>query len=145
MTQPPINPLTGRRDPAPVPEALEVYPSEIPKIKATLERLQQRWLQKMVDDPADAAEAFNQQAANDFLAIGFEVEVNWLQAQENPFNPAADLFVPEVAIVGRTRKETEVDHERMQHDIVHGLADGQKGYIREDGSEHEDPIKKVII
>lgn len=145
MTQPPINPLTGRRDPTPAPEALDIYPSELPKVQATLARLQQRWLQKTVDDPTDAAEAFNQQAANEFLAIGFEIEVNWLQAEHNPFAPGTDLFVPEVAIVGRTRKETEIDHDRMQHDIVTGKADGQAGYIREDGSEREDPIRKIIV
>lgn len=145
MIQPPVNPLTGRANPTPLPEALEIYPSELPKIKATLARLQEFWLQKMVDDPTEAAEAFNQQAANEFLNIGFEIEVNWLQAAENPFAPGVTLFVPEVAIAGRTRKEDEVDHDRMQHDIVTGKADGVKGYIREDGSEHEDPIKKIIV
>lgn len=127
------------------PEAVDIYPSELPRIQATLQDLQGYWLQKMVDEPADAAEAFNQMAANKFLDIGFEVEVNWLQAQENPFAPGVPLYVPEVSIAGRTRKETEIDHDRMAHDIVTGKADGVAGYIREDGSEHEDPIRKIIV
>jgi len=130
---------------APPPEAVDIYPSELPRIKTTLQGLQNYWLKKMVDEPSDAAEAFNQMAANEFLNIGFEIEVEWLQAQENPFAPGVTLFVPEVNIVGRTRKETEIDHDRMRHDIVTGKADGRKGYIREDGTEHEDPIKKIII
>ena len=132
------------------PEALEIYPSEIGKIKATIKELQDRWLQKRVSDPADAAEAFNQQAANEFLKIGFEIEVDWLEAKNedgtpnNPFAPGVPFYVPQISISGRTRKESEVDHERLQHDIVAGLADGQKGYIREDGTRHEEPIKKNI-
>jgi hypothetical protein len=54
------------------------------------------------------------------------------------------MYVPRISISGRTRKETEIDHDRMQHDIVSGLADGIKGYIREDGTEHEEPIRKTI-
>lgn len=126
------------------PEALEIYPSELPKIKATLADLQSRWLQKTVSEPTDAAEAFNQQAANEFLAIGFEVEVNWLQAEENPFAPGVPLYVPEVNIVGRTKKESDVDHNRLQWEVTHGLVDGKVGYIRSDGSEREDPIKRTI-
>jgi hypothetical protein len=130
---------------APPPEVIDIYPSEVPKIKATLESLQRFWNQKRVDDPAAAAEAFNQMAINEFGAIGFEIEVEWLEAKENPFAPGVPLYVPQPSIVGRTRKETEIDHDRMQHDIVTGKADGRKGYIREDGSEHEEPIKKLIV
>ena len=144
IIQPPVNPLTGRPDPVPVPEAVEIYPSELPKVQAAFKRLQDTFAQKLVDDPQEAAEAFNQMAVNEFGAIGFEIEVEWHQASENPYGPAT-MYVPRINIVGRTRKETEVDHERMQHDIVTGLADGQPGYIREDGTEHEEPIKKVII
>ena len=134
--------LDGQKN-IPEPEAVEVYPSEIAKVKSVLERLEDSFTKRLVDDPKEAAEAFNQRATNLFGEIGFVVEVEWMEAEENPFGPAT-MYVPSVSIVGRTRKETEVDHDRMQHDIVHGLADGVKGYIREDGTEHEDPIRKVI-
>lgn len=135
----------------PAPEAVEIYPSELTKIQATLADLQSYWLQKRVDDPADAAEAFNQMAVNKFGEIGFEVKVDWLEAKtkdgevHNPFAPGVPLYVPEVSISGRTRKEEEVDHDRLQSEITSGLVDGRKGFIREDGSWHEEPIKKIIL
>ena len=136
--------ITGATGAVPPPEALEIYPSELEKIKATLKSLQDRWLQKTVSEPSDAAEAFNQQAANEFLNIGFEVEVSWLEAEDNPFAPGVPLYVPEVSIVGRTRKEEEVDHGRLQWEIREGLVDGIKGVIRESVSKREDPIRKTI-
>lgn len=142
-----INPLTGKphQRSVPTPEVLEIYPSEIPKVKAALEDLQRYWNQKRVSDPAEAAEAFNQMAVNKFGEIGFTVEVEWFETNDNPFAPGVPMFVPRVAPNGRTsNKETEVDHDRMQHDIVTGKADGKKGYIREDGTWHEDPIKRII-
>lgn len=142
-----VNPLTGKpfeRPAPPPPEAVEIYPSELPKVQAAFKTLQDHFAQKVVDDPIDAANAFNQMAVNEFGAIGFVIEVEWHQASANPYGEA-EMYVPRVNIVGRTRKETEIDHDRMQHDIVTGKADGVAGYIREDGSEHEDPIKKIIV
>lgn len=133
------------------PEVLDIYPSELPKIKRTLDQLQRFWMQKRVEDPTTAAEAFNQMAVNDFGEIGFTVEVDWLEARNedgspnNPFAPGVPLYVPQVNISGRVRAESEIDHDKMQHDIVTGKADGRAGYIREDGTEHEDPIKKLIV
>ena len=54
------------------------------------------------------------------------------------------LFVPKIRIVGRTKHETETDHDRLKFEITHGMADGQAGYIREDGTKTEDPIRKII-
>lgn len=125
------------------PEAVEIYPSEIVKVKSAFQRLEDTFARRLVDDPKEAAEAFNQMAVNVFGEIGFTVEVEWMEAKENPFGPAT-MYVPQISISGRTRKETEIDHDRMQHDVVSGLADGVKGYIREDGSEHEEPIRKII-
>jgi hypothetical protein len=149
-----INPLTGKpnRPAAPPPEALEIYPSELPKIKATLAHLQSFWNQKRVSDPADAAAEFNQMAVNQFGEIGFTVEVEWSEARDaegnvnNPFAAGVPLYVPQVAISGRTRKEEEVDHDRLKHDIVHGLADGKKGWIDPNtGALKDEPKKKLII
>ena len=128
----------------PVPEAVEVYPSEIPKVKAAFEKLQKTFAQKPVDDPLEAASAFNQMAVNEFGAIGFEIEVEWSEASENPYGDDAKMYVPLVSISGRTKKESEVDHDRLKHEITGGLVDGVKGYIREDGTRREDPIKRII-
>lgn len=132
----------GRQAP---PPDVEPYPSEIPKIKATLEQLQSQWLQKRVSDPADAAEHFNQQAVNLFGEIGFKVAVEWLEAEKNPFAEGVPLYVPQVAIVGRVRDEGETDHDRLQDDIVKGLADGKKGWVDPNtGQLREDRKKKLI-
>lgn len=45
---------------------------------------------------------------------------------------------------GRLKPETETDHERMRDGIVKGLDGGPGGYIREDGTITEEPIKKII-
>lgn len=148
-----LNPLSGRPNPKPpVPqEALEIYPSELPKIKATLARLQSFWNQKRVADPADAAAEFNQMAVNQFGEIGFTVEVEWSEARDaegnvnNPFAAGVPLYVPQVAISGRTRQEEEVDHDRLQHDIVTGKADGKVGWIDPNTGQLRDDKKKKLI
>lgn len=139
------------RKPEPPPPAVEPYPSEMPKVKEAFARLQSSWNQKRVDDPADAAAHFNQQAVNIFGEIGFTVAVEWLEAKNedgtpnNPFAPGVPLFVPQVSITGRTRDETETDHDRLQHDIVTGKADGKVGWIDPNtGQLKEDPKKKII-
>lgn len=139
-----VNPLTGKPFNQPEPEALDVYPSEMPKIRDAYKRLNDVFANLKVDDPEEAARAFNQMAVNVFGEIGFIVEVEWFQATENPLDATAAMYVPRVNIAGRVKKETEVDHDRMRHDVVTGKADGQGGYIREDGTEHEDPIRKII-
>lgn len=145
---PPPNPLINQ----PAPEAMEPYPSEIPRIKEAFERLQSYWNQKRVDDPADAAEAFNQQATNLFGEVGWKVTVEWHEARKedgtpaNPFAEGVPLYVPRVALAGRTRVEEETDHDRMQHDIVTGKADGKVGWIDPNtGQLREDKKSKLIL
>ena len=144
----PRNPLMTQQAPEPV----EPYPSEMPRIKEAFARLQQLWMQKRVDDPANAAEHFNQQASNIFGEIGWKVAVEWNEARKEdgtPHNPFADgvpLYVPLVTLVGRTKVEEETDHDRMKHDIVTGKADGKAGYIDPNtGSWREDPKSKLIL
>ena len=36
-------------------------------------------------------------------------------------------------MTGRNKVEEETDHDRVQWGVVKGLADGQPGYVREDG------------
>jgi hypothetical protein len=51
-----------------------------------------------------------------------------------------------VVIQGRVHHESETDHDRLRHEIVSGMADGVKGYVREGSSDlHEDPISKTIF
>jgi hypothetical protein len=88
---------------------------------------------------------FETTAMNMFGEIGIEIQINWLQAYDPETGEELDFKAPEVIPVGRVSKETERDHDRLQHEIVTGVADGQAGYIREDGTKREDPIKKIIV
>lgn len=86
------------------------------------------------------ADKFENEAINRYHEIGFAIDVNWAQVQNN----GALINVPEITIMGKLYPE-EFDYEKMTRDVAEGRVDGQKGYIREDGSLHEDPIKKTIL
>ena len=121
----------------------EPYYSEIPKIKeitAKLNRIfawsgEEPWTQRQ----------FEQSAQNLYGDAGFEITVNWLQAMDPETGEELPFKAPEVTITGRVKKESERDHDRLKHEVTSGMADGQPGYVREDGSRREDPIKKTIV
>jgi hypothetical protein len=48
-------------------------------------------------------------------------------------------------VTGRNKVESETDHDRIKHGVVTGKADGKAGYVREDGTWHEDPKSKLIL
>jgi hypothetical protein len=94
---------------------------------------------------------FTQAAKEEFGKVGFEVSVAWKQVYEKNTSPLVlteeiptGVWIPYVSIEGRITKEEETDHDRFKWGVVKGLADGQPGYVREDGSKREDPIKKII-
>ena len=120
---------------------VEPYPSEFPKIKKVFERIQAEFANTPMTSTNQRL--FEMAVSNQFGEIGFTTEIEWYQMglDEDDLIP---MFIPKVRITGRTKHETETDHARLQWEITHGLADGQKGYIREDGSKREDPIKKII-
>jgi hypothetical protein len=55
------------------------------------------------------------------------------------------VWLPQVEVIGRSRPEEETDHDRVKWGVVKGLADGQPGYVRADGTKHEDPKSKLIL
>ena len=98
---------------------------------------------------------FEERARNRCGEIGFIVSVQWTwdDPETGEFSPdVADdpndfsiIWRPRLIIEQRVKKLTEVDHDRMKHEIVTGEADGQAGFMREDGSKHEEPIRKTIL
>jgi hypothetical protein len=126
----------------------EPYYSELPKLKAAMEKLNQIFAYSG-EEPWTERQ-YETTARNLFGEAGFEIEIEWLQAavqdEEDPDSEPImlDFKVPNVTLVGRVKKETERDHDRIKHEVVTGLADGQKGFIREDGTRHEEPIRKII-
>lgn len=121
----------------------EPYYSEIPVIMAITEKLN-RIFAWSGEEPWTERQ-FEQSAQNLYGDAGFEITIGWMQAMDPETGEELPFKAPEVTIVGRVKKESERDHDRLKHEITSGMADGQAGYVREDGSRREDPIKKVII
>jgi hypothetical protein len=123
-------------------EVFEPYYTEIPKIKAAAEQFnrifaytaEEPWTERQVEMTAH----------NLFGEVGFTISLEWMQAMDPETGEELPFKAPSVTITGRVKKETERDHDRLKHEITAGMADGQAGFIREDGSKHEDPIKKII-
>ena len=97
---------------------------------------------------------FEEQAKERCAEIGFLVEVNWQwdDPETGEFSPTVSdneddnniYWLPQLQIVDRIAKLTEIDHDRMRHEVVTGEADGRQGYMREDGTKSEEPLKKDI-
>lgn len=120
----------------------EPYYSEIPKIKAAAEKLNKIFA--WAGEEAWTERQYETAAQNLFGDAGFEITIEWLQAVDRETGETLPLKVPNVTITGRVKKESERDHDRLKHEITAGMADGQAGFIREDGSKREDPIRKTI-
>jgi hypothetical protein len=121
----------------------EPYYDEIPKIHAVFGKLnrifawsgEEPWTERQIETAA----------RNLFGEIGFEITFEMLQAMDPETGEELPFKAPNIQISGRVIKEKERDHDRLRDNIVKGLGpDGQAGYIREDGSKHEDPIRKMI-
>jgi hypothetical protein len=121
----------------------EPYYSELPKIKEVTEKLNRIFA--WAGEEAWTERQFETSARNLYGDAGFEISLEWLQAMDPETGSELPLKVPNITITGRVKKERERDHDRLKHEIVTGQADGQAGYIREDGSRREDPIKKTIV
>lgn len=131
-----------RPPPKPDPNTFEPYYSEALKIVEVTNKLnrifaysgEEPWTQRQ----------FETAAHNMYGDIGIEVRIDWLQAMDPDTGETLPFKAPEVIPIGRVKKESERDHDRVKFEVTSGLADGQAGFIREDGSKREDPIKKTI-
>jgi hypothetical protein len=124
------------------PTTFEPYYSEIPKIEAAARRLNNIFA--WTGEEAGTERRYEAAARNLFGEAGFTIDIEWMQAMDAETGEELPFKAPNVTITGRLDKESERDHDRLQHEVRAGMADGQPGYIREDGSKHEDPISKII-
>lgn len=131
-----------KRTPPPPPEPFEPYPDEIEKLAAVGNKLNR--LFAFTGEESWTERQFETTARNLFGEVGFEIFIDWMQAMDPETGEELPFKAPQVTLLGRTKKEEERDHDRIQWGVVKGLADGQAGYIREDGTKHEEPIKKII-
>lgn len=123
------------------------YPDELAKIAIVMTKLSNAFDFSHFTETNKAI--FDMAAHEEFAKIGITIRVNWqeiyrrtgLMADEGE---STGVWLPGIEPIGRIRKEQETDHERIQWGVVKGLDGGEKGYIRADGTKHEDPIRKVI-
>lgn len=89
---------------------------------------------------------FEMAAHTELGEAGFRIAILWEDLVKR--TPLGDMptgiIQPAIQIIERVKPETEADHDKHRHEIVTGQVDGVAGYIREDGSRHTDPIKKII-
>lgn len=126
---------------APAPD-VEPYPSEMPKVKHAAAELHKRFANKVINTE-QMIDDFHTAAIDLFAEAGFTIGVAWDVEAIN--GQPTGRFRPTISIAGRVTPETETDHDRLKHDITHGLADGQAGYIRPDGTKREDPKSRLIV
>lgn len=121
---------------------IEPYPSELPKIKKAFERLQGEFANTPMT--SSSQRHFEMAASNLFGEAGFKVTVQWRDLATVDGN-SLGIVQPLVTLTGRVTPESETDHDRLQHDIRAGLADGVKGVIDPNtGVLKEEPKKKLI-
>lgn len=117
------------------------YPDEYRNIGIAMTRLQNAFDFSHFTETNKAV--FDMAAHEEFAKIGVTVRINWQEIYQASGEPTG-VYVPGVEPVGRTKAETETDHDRLKFGIVKGLDGGPGGYIREDGTVHEEPIRKTI-
>jgi len=120
---------------------LQIYPDEQHRIQLALEKIQRQFEFTPMNETNKRV--FEMAAHNEFGEAGFRIEIEWKEILKNGL--PTGIHLPHLEVIGRNKVESETDHDRYQWGVVKGLADGQPGYVREDGSRHEEPRKKIIL
>ena len=121
---------------------IEPYPDELPKIKKAFERLQREFANTPMT--SSSQRHFEMSASNLFGEAGFKVSIQWRELAKAD-GTSLGVHQPLVTLTGRVTPESETDHDRLQHNIRAGLADGVKGVIDVNtGTLKEDSSKKII-
>lgn len=119
----------------------EPYPDEMPKVQQAFERLQRQFEFTPMNETNKRI--FEMAAHNEFGEAGFRIIVTWQELYKD-MKPTG-VHLPGLEVIGRNKREPETDHDRVQWGVVRGMLDGQPGYVRQDGTKHEEPIKKLIL
>lgn len=125
-------------------EAGDLYASEQAALKIAMLNLER--FEFTEGNDAQQKRLFEQAARDELGKAGFTCHVHWEEYVKR--TPLGDIptgvWSPSLQDVHRITEPEETDHDRLRHDIVTGKIDGKAGYIREDGTWHDDPIKKII-
>ena len=120
---------------------IQLYPDELEKVAVALSKIANAFEFTSFTDTNKSI--FNIAVSEEFAKIGLTATVHWQQVWKG--EEPTGVWLPGVEPTGRLKPETETDHSRMQWGIVRGLDGGAPGYIREDGTVHEEPRKKDIL
>ena len=120
----------------------ELYPDEMGKIKRAFERLSREFANTPMT--SSAQRLFEMTASNLFGEAGFKINVIWRELASTD-GDSLSVHQPLVTLIGRIKKESETDHDRLAHNIRAGMVDGIKGVIDvNSGALKEEPSKKLI-
>ena len=120
---------------------VEPYPSEMPKLHHAYSELTRRFANTKMDD--SSVDLFNRAATELFGEAGFTIDVAWDEVRYEGM--VTGMYMPEVTITGRINHETEIDHDRLKHEIRAGLADGKVGVVDPNTGEWKEEAKKKLI
>lgn len=125
-------------------DADDLYADEKRRLQEALVRLER--FEFTEGNETETKRQFEQAAQTELGQAGFGCHVHWEEFVKR--TPLGDIptgvWQPSIQDVHRLIEESETDHDKKRHEIVTGQVDGVKGYIREDGSWHMDPLKKII-
>jgi len=123
-------PILGQPRPQQEPSrAIELYDSDILVVEKILHILQERGHQRSHD-----RDAFDKEIKERFFDAGYIVDVKWYSTN------VAEVYAPDIEIIGRTEKQGEFDHEKMGYEVVNDILElGTGGKI----SVTSDMMKQV--
>jgi len=123
-------PILGQPRPQQEPSrAIELYDSDILVVEKVLNIIKERGQDKRRD-----YDAFDREIKERFYDAGYIVDVKWYSTN------LAEVYSPDIEIVGRTEKQGEFDHEKMAHQVTEDILElGTKGKI----SVTSDMMKQV--
>lgn len=121
---------------------IDPYPSEYKKIHKAAARLQAQFINTPLT--SSNQRIYEEAARNLFGEAGFVVSIEWKEIADAKTGASLGVSLPSISFPDRIKDEPETDHDRIKHEVTHGLDGGQPGFIREDGSWHEEPKKKLI-
>ena len=123
----------------------DLYPTERNAVISITAALQRELGFRRFDSAEVMKETFEKQAKNRMAEIGLIVSVQWDPTVSDDEDDMNLYWAPRVIVEDRIEKIGEIDHDRYRHEVVSGEADGKPGYIREDGSRHDEPKKRDIL
>lgn len=125
----------------------DLYDSERKKLQEILYKLRLKHSFRGVvgfKQEADIKFAFEQEAIGRCAELGLIVNIQWDPEVSDDPGDNNLYWNPRVIVADRVTKLAEYDHDQQQWEITHGVIE-EPGFIRADGTIHEEPKKKEIF